>query len=62
MTTELLSQSVQSGMMAVQLIFTSSDDRVTITGHNYSYRDEIGFAGITGGIGLGDGENILRLK
>ena len=38
------------------ITFTAATNLVTITGHNYSDNDEIGFAGITGGIGLGDGE------
>ena len=38
------------------IAFTAATNLVTIAGHNYSYNNEIGFAGITGGIGLGDGE------
>ena len=38
------------------IAFTAATNLVTIAGHNYSYNDEISFAGITGGIGLGDGE------
>jgi hypothetical protein len=38
------------------ITFTASTNLVTITGHNYDDNDRIGFAGITGGIGLGNYE------
>ena len=53
---EILSPLEQSGMMAGSITFTSSTNLVTITDHNYSDNGEIGFSGITGGIGLGDDE------